>query len=45
MYDYIATVIGGRNRDRWTIGPGQTRVLADSEDPGVRCVPTGALDA
>jgi hypothetical protein len=54
MYDHIATLTDGRtgrcsswdttgrNQDRWAIGPGETRTLADSAGPGVRCVPTGA---
>ena len=47
MYDHIATLTGGRtrrvsswdtsgrNQDRWLLAPGETRVLADLEGPGV----------
>ncbi len=47
MYDHLATLTDGRtgrcsswdttgrNQDRWLIGPGETRVLADIEGPGV----------
>ena len=47
MYDDIATLTdgrtgrcsswdtAGRNQDRWLIGPGETRVLADIEGPGM----------
>ena len=47
MYDHLATLAGGRtgrvsswdtsgrNQDRWLLAPGETRVLADLEGPGV----------
>ena len=47
MYDHLATITdgrtgrvsswdtSGRNRDRWLLAPGETRVLADLEGPGV----------
>ena len=47
MYDHLATLTGGRtgrvsswdtsgrNQDRWLLKPGETRVLADLEGPGV----------
>ena len=47
MYDHITTIVdgrtgrvsswdaSGRNQDRWILKPGETRVLADLEGPGV----------
>ncbi len=47
MYDHLASLTGGRtgrvsswdtsgrNRDRWLLAPGEARVLADLEGPGV----------
>ena len=47
MYDHLATLTGGRtgrasswdtsgrNQDRWLLAPGEARVLADLEGPGV----------
>ena len=47
MHEHLATLTGGRtgrvsswdasgrNQDRWLLAPGETRVLADLEGPGV----------